>query len=103
MIYLADDTVRPGNSFGLMLGIVIASQVLEKNGVNLGITSLNDKKHSRTSLHYADNAVDIRTRDWPEELNPAQITKEIKARLNIHYDVIYEGTHIHLEFQPRGY
>lgn len=103
MIYLTDDTVRPGNAIGLLLAIVIVEQVLAEFGCNLGITSLNDKKHSQTSLHYADQAFDIRIRDFPKEVDPEEVVKEIKTRLKKHYDVILYKTHIHIEFQPRGY
>ena len=103
MMYLTDDEVRPGNGIGLMIGLIIINEVLAENGCNCGLYSLNDRKHSRTSLHYADQAIDIRTKDFPSMLDPHEIVREIKSRLNKHYDVIYEGNHIHIEFQPRGF
>ncbi|MDX1496952.1 MAG: hypothetical protein R3352_05305 [Salinisphaeraceae bacterium] len=103
MLKIADESVRPGNNIGLMLGIMIAEQVFAEFGIECIITSLNDKRHSRTSLHYADQAVDFRSRHMPSNLDGHAIAHEIKSRCSKHYDVIYEGDHFHLEFQPRGH
>ena len=102
MIYLKDDTVRPANAWGLLLGLIVLDQVLAKYSLNCGITSLNDSKHSKTSLHYADNAADIRTKDWPARIDKAAVVSEMRSRLNHHYDILLESNHIHIEYQPRG-
>ena len=102
MIYLKNDTVTPANSWGLLLGLVVIDQVLDKYNLNCGITSLNDSKHSKTSLHYADNTADIRTKDCPARIDKAGVVKEMKSRLNHHYDIILESNHIHIEYQPIG-
>jgi len=102
MIYLASDKVRPPNAIGLILGLVVIDQVLHDFGLNCGLTSMNDSEHSRTSLHYADCAADIRIRDWPADIDKSEVIEKIRQRLNRHYDVILERTHIHVEFQPRG-
>lgn len=103
MISIADENVRPGNNIGLILGIVIADQVFLEFGIDCVITSLNDKKHSRTSLHYADQAVDFRSWTLPPTINGHDVAREIQARCGKHYDVLFEGDHFHLEFQPRGF
>lgn len=71
------------------------------------ITSANDGKHGNNSLHYKNQAVDIRIHDIPV------IKREI-IRANIHrvlnprgFDVLreYIGTpneHYHIEFDPKG-
>ena len=62
------------------------------------LTSANDGRHSLTSLHYVGHAVDIRTRHL---VNPEKVRDEIKSRLNQDFDVLFEGDHIHIEWQPR--
>lgn len=58
-------------------------------------TSGCDRRHSRRSLHYKGYAVD---------LVPSGISQyhadAIKAVLGPHFDVVYEGDHIHVEYDP---
>jgi len=72
-------------------------------------TSINDRKHSITSLHYSGNAIDydLNAVDINEHL---PIHDEIKAQLTDEFDVVYEQSqddnniwhyHIHVEFQPK--
>ena len=68
---------------------------------NLVVTSCNDGHHSLTSLHYSGNAVDLRTRNLPDNITGHIVRDEIKKNLNIDYDVVLESDHIHLEYQPR--
>lgn len=103
MIKLKDDEVRPGNGFGLLLGIIIVERVFAAFGIyECVITSLNDSKHSKTSLHYADNAADIRIWNIPSFVDKEKLMAALRDALNVHYDVILFDDHIHLEFQPRG-
>lgn len=64
------------------------------------ITSGIDGKHSQNSLHYVGRAFDFRTRSiHPDTLK--NIVQELKARLGPDYDVIDEGTHLHVEWDPK--
>jgi hypothetical protein len=85
----------------LLLGLVVAQSVWHDLSLpDLVVTSLLDGQHSTTSLHYAGAAADLRTNN----LDSTQIgnaAQELKARLGLHYDVLIEPDHIHLEFQPR--
>ena len=96
---LKDDSVKvAGMRTELLLAAFIADQVYSDMGLDFVITSVTDGKHSATSLHYVGAAFDCRIYDQtPNE----KIVKEIKRRLNIDYDVVLEGNHIHVEFQPR--
>lgn len=70
-------------------------------GHNLVITSGTDSTHGPHSLHYSNNAIDIRTRDLPPELQSA-IFVELKSALdNLGFDIVLEKDHIHLEFDPK--
>ncbi len=65
------------------------------------VTSACGGVHSRTSLHYGGHAFDLRTR----HLNQTQIdrwVRDIKEILGDKYDVIFEGDHIHVEYQPKN-
>lgn len=102
---LKDNSISPGDlSTQILLAIMVAEEVYAEEGAELVITSLNDGRHSKTSLHYSGNAVDLRVWQLP---NHEATAKEIKNRLNVHYDVIAESTssgnpsHIHIEYQPR--
>ena len=68
-------------------------------GAEAVITSGVDGKHSRGSIHYSGGAVDLRSRDMTVSEQLAAV-KELKERLGPDFDVILEGNHIHLEYQP---
>lgn len=76
---------------GAIEGIVLACDSKE-----LVITSTYEGTHSAGSLHYANLAVDIR-RDQAMTYG----YKEIKRVLGADYDVILEGNHIHIEYDPK--
>lgn len=58
------------------------------------ITSTNDGKHMKGSLHYLNRAIDIRSRDMKY---PVGNTLNIRKKLGKNYDVILEKDHIHIE------
>ena len=62
------------------------------------ITSTYEGSHSPWSLHYANDAIDIRMTSW----NGTPISTEIlRAELGKDYDVVQESTHIHIEYDPK--
>lgn len=84
----------------MILGLMAAETVYRELGHELVVTSITDGKHSRTSLHYAGQAVDLRTRDMGEQT--AKTARDmISISLPDDYDCILETNHIHLEWQPR--
>lgn len=63
------------------------------------ITSGSEGEHQPGSLHYVGKAIDLRTRD----LNSYQIVQligSLRAWLGEDYDVLDEGDHIHVEYDP---
>lgn len=60
------------------------------------ITSANEGTHSAGSLHYGDNAVDIRMPKKPQE---TAIT--LRNKLGKDFDVVVEVDHLHVEFDPK--
>jgi len=84
----------------MTLGIMAAQQVYIDHGVEFVITSALDSTHSKTSLHYAGAAVDIRTRDMNKS-TARLVCDTILNPLPNDFDCILESNHLHLEFQPR--
>lgn len=83
--------------------------LLDRFFLNLGaqcvITSANDSKHKSNSKHYSDEAIDIRSKHLPSEVNKTQVIDKLRDLLGNGYDIILEaeGTpneHIHCEFDP---
>jgi len=61
------------------------------------ITSTYEGTHGEGSLHYGNDAMDIRV-DHP---NSMEIKEGVKEKLGKDYDVVYEGTHLHVEWDPK--
>ena len=90
-----------GVSPSIVLALLVAKSVYNEHGYEMTVTSLKDGTHSRTSLHYSGNAVDLRTIYIPLD-KVSEIHSEIAYRLpKNQFDVILEPTHIHIEFQPK--
>jgi len=75
----------------------VCKSVYDKHGYDLYVTSTYEGNHGAGSLHYSNDAFDMGTA--PEE--NYQITLEIKQRLGLHYDVVRESTHNHIEYDPK--
>lgn len=79
----------------------------------LTVTSATDGKHSKNSLHYSGRAIDLRFWDyvqkwtetptgWEAELDPKyyQLIRTLREELGGEYDVVIEGDHLHVEWDP---
>ena len=62
------------------------------------ITSTWDGNHSDGSFHYVCRALDFR----PPKNKVMEKVAKLRSRLGPDYDVVYEGNHIHIEFDPKG-
>lgn len=95
---IKDNSVRVrGMGVEIAVALMIADQVYSKHGFDCVLTSADDGSHSRTSLHYSGNAIDLRR--YYE--NFGVVVEEIKKCLNKDYDVVLEGNHLHIEYQPK--
>lgn len=70
------------------------------------ITSAADGTHKTDSFHYKDLALDLRSRDLPNEQVKLEVLQRIKDALGENYEVFLEqmgrpGEHFHLEFDPK--
>ena len=95
-------TVKPGVVLPPVLNLaVIVAEVMAAHSVQCVITSGTDGKHKAGSLHYADRALDFRSRGQSLPLQEL-IAKQVRERLGPDYDFIVEGDHYHGEFDPKG-
>lgn len=67
--------------------------------ITAGTESTNDNKfiHSAGSYHPFGFALDFRTRYFTKDVID-EIVETLKINLGSEYDVIYEGNHLHIEF-----
>lgn len=100
---------------GIMLAVMVAREVFYEHTADLVITSLNDGRHSRKSLHYQGRAVDLRSKHLHPEIKTS-ILHTLRQRLGVevnenderiagHYDVLLESLddvheHFHIELDP---
>ncbi len=78
----------------------VATEIYDTFGFDCVVTSLADGKHKPTSFHYKDLAVDLRTRHVDSRATLEQIIQSISNVLGPDYDVVLEGDHLHVEFDP---
>ena len=75
---------------------VIDTVVAELENDEAVITSTYEGTHSPSSLHYIDEAVDIRSGE-----QPFSVIGKLKQELGPDFDVVFEGDHIHIEYDPK--
>lgn len=84
----------------IVIGLTIANDVYREFGFDCIVTAGIDGSHSRGSIHYKGLAVDLRARHIPATEQP-KITAKLQERLGDDFDVVFEGDHWHLEFDPK--
>lgn len=84
----------------MALAAVIATFTMDRHGYPAMITAGLDGKHMVGSLHYVGCAIDMRISHIPYGEREA-IRLELAADLGDDYDVVLEGDHWHIEFQPK--
>ena len=66
-------------------------------GKELIVTSTYEGTHMASSLHYQNDAIDVR---WIAG-NVLNLVDKIKSRLGKDFDVVEEGDHLHIEYDPK--
>ena len=97
-------TVKDGVVLALAPEMARALPLIEAAHSDIGIrppiiTSGSEGEHQPGSLHYVGKAIDLRTRDLPS-LKVVQLVYALRAWLGEDFDVIDEGDHIHVEYDP---
>jgi len=100
---LKDETVSiKGFVPEIIFALIIVDQVMKEQGQEAVITSGSEEttRHGEKSLHYDGRAVDLRSRSFER---PEDILGFCKIALgnNPDIDIIYEGNHFHMEWQPK--
>ena len=96
-IRLASNVRVQGIRPELLVGLMIVSDLCWAYGIAAVVTSIVDGLHMRNSLHYSGAGVDFEIGDAP---NRSVFASELRGRLGRDYDVVDEGDHIHVEYQP---
>ena len=100
MLFLKAGVRITGIRTEILLAAVAAERVYEEAGHDFTITACVDGKHMAGSLHYAGQAIDVRTRDIALA-DVQKLLARIKMCLGDDFDVLLEVDHIHIEFQPK--
>lgn len=91
--------IRPEMNLVLLLAEEIYERVANKDVV---VTAVRDGKHKAGSKHYVGLAVDLRTSAAGIDVTAANaIAAMLRDALGAQYDVVVEGDHIHVEFDPK--
>lgn len=92
-----------GLSFQIGYAVGVANTIFDGFGVKMVISAGRDGEHSPTSLHYSGKAVDLRTKNIPNETIRAGIFTALVNRLEENgFDVVDEHDHFHIEFDPKA-
>jgi len=76
----------------------VVAEVFAEFGHEAVITSTYEGNHGPRSLHYANDAFDVRL---PPDAS-LRIIARIREKLGGGFDVVAEVDHIHLEYDPKG-
>lgn len=93
----------------LVYVINLASVWSARHGMQVRVTSLNDHKHAKKSLHYEDKAVDFQvyapTTKKPSKEAMSDLARFFRQNLGLGWDVIWDSpghyNHIHTEWDIR--
>lgn len=77
--------------------LTVVDAILNAESELFIITSTYEGNHSVGSLHYANQAYDIR---FPLN-DPHRIFRKIQKALGKNFDVVWEKDHIHVEYDPK--
>ena len=79
-------------------GLGIVDRIFNENNEELIITSTYEGNHGAGSLHYGNDAFDHRL---PLKF-PGTIVGGVRRALGPEYDLVEEGDHVHIEYDPKG-
>lgn len=85
----------------VVLALGVAAEIYQKYfGTVMTVTSVLDGLHRPGSKHYTGHAADLRV--YGLEGRVTAVVDALRAALGEDFDIIPEGDHIHLEFDPKG-
>ena len=81
-----------------VVSLIVAQSVYADHDQPFVCTAGLDSKHMAGSLHYVGLAIDI---GLPAANLKTRILADLREALADDFDVVEEGDHIHIEFQPK--
>lgn len=102
MLALKEGVSVSGLKPEILLALLAAESVYQVYNLTVTITACKDGKHMEGSKHYVGQAVDLRLPSWYGLSVEADKTvhRLLQANLGNEYDVVLEGNHIHVEYDP---
>lgn len=82
----------------IAIALQVVAPILLAHGQECVITSAMEGKYKRASAHYSGRAVDLRI--WALT-SPQECVQKLSEALGDDFDVLLEGNHIHMEFDPK--
>ena len=79
-------------------GLGIVDKIYTENGQELIITSTYEGNHGGGSLHYGNDAFDVRL----ALKFTGTIVGRVSRELGLDYDVVEKPDHVHIEYDPKG-
>jgi len=84
----------------LIIAIMVANDVYRLHGKELVITSVDDSKHGKNTLHGSGSAFDCRTSYFMAG-EAERVANEIRAKIDEDFDIAFETDHLHIEYDPK--
>lgn len=84
-----------------VVAMVVTESIFQQVGFPFVITSGSEGKHMPGSKHVEGLAFDFRTRELPEAAKD-DVFGYLKGDLGKDFDVIREGDHGHVEYDPKA-
>lgn len=81
----------------IVMAVLVAEGIWANEDETLVITSVIDGTHMRASIHYTGGAIDFRV----PGSKAVTLRNRLAGALGDDYDVVEEGDHIHVEWQPK--
>lgn len=105
---MVDHHIKAGEGAASIRGIkpemCIAHTLLcflfSRHQISVRLSCGTDGQHKTASLHYVGFAIDVSLRNVSQKLI-AMLHAEMRSVLGDEFDVVREGTHFHVEFQPK--
>ncbi len=84
----------------LLLALIVADGIWTERGKMLTVTSFTEGKYMPGNLHYKGPGVDFLSNDLGNQ-EQADLLTTLKSRLGSDWNVLLEGDHYHVEFDPK--
>lgn len=86
----------------MLVALTVMVECYEEMGFPCIVTSANDGQHKEGSKHYIGCALDFRIKHlFRPAVQAAMIVERAKARLGLDFDILFEGDHIHVEWDAK--